>query len=127
MAKRLGRNERRKLREMKAAQREIVRSNLSSPRPVDHMRLTSTTARDKLLEASHTVGFSDPRGGLAKARVERAHVPSQRYVLTDERGETWGGFDNKRQAELQAANLNNGWLSRKLKVVDTKPWLVREK
>lgn len=119
MAK-LGRRERAKLRRLKAEQRALIAANLSSP--PERGVLTSSVARDTLRTHSHTPGFHEPNGGLAKMRVERAKVAAHRFVFV-RNGQTWGGCDAAKDIQPMWARYRDNNLA--CRVIDTRPWLDR--
>lgn len=132
MSKRLGKRERAKMRAAQGAKSAIISANLKSP--PERGLLSSPSAKDTLLVHSHS-GFRDPKGNLAKARVERAAARGLfRFECYDPLTDlSYGGSDrlsdlaNMRKLQLERAadpvwTLQREGL-RRLRFRDTKPWL----
>ncbi len=118
MTKRPGRRERAKMRKAQADKQSIIAHNMASPREASYLP-KSPAARLTLLTHSHA-GFRDPKGGLAKARVERVHIDGHRFEFI-RAGARWGGADNQRDMRSLWAQYRDRGLA--CKVVDTRPWL----
>ena len=118
---RLGKRERAAARKAHDARKAVVAVNLSSPIARTLSRGLVNSSQGSVL-GSKSARFCDTR---VKGHVERPVLMARhRYVILDQRGETWGGCDREKEA-YKMCDAFNRWpdhraKGRSFKVLDTR-------